>query len=245
MNLRWLLSRARSLHGTLAYSGFLPRAWRSRQIELFWERQAPSIYAKWGKSRHDVGVVGRILETYRPASVLDVGCGTGRLFDLYRAQGVREIAGVDIAAAALARAHREHPDISTTQVPLQRAEFPRRFDLIVSNRVLQHIPRTDIDSVVQKLTAAARFIYLNELSDSDGVPDDCSMVRHDYQALFGVHGWRTLERGQIGTQTYLLLAAPTQLSQAELQRLDIRSGTVCPHIARQLDERPDREVGPV
>jgi SAM-dependent methyltransferase len=176
---------------------------------MFWERQAPRIHAEWGNSRHDIGVVGRILERYRPASVLDIGCGTGRLFNLYRAHGVREITGVDIAAAALERARSEHPDIATTQVRLQDANFQHVFDLVVSNRVLQHIPPTDIDSVVEKLCASAHFVYLNELSDTDGDPQDHSMVRYDYQRLFGAHGWRMLERGEIGTQTYMLLASPT------------------------------------
>jgi SAM-dependent methyltransferase len=202
---RRLLSPLRRLFNTLVYSESLPPAWRRRRLATFWERQARTIHARWGKSREDVAVVGRILETYRPASVLDIGCGTGRLFGTYRQHGVQDITGIDISATALALARREYPDVATVHGPLQTLALPRHFDLILSNRVLQHIPRTDIGMVVERLCAASDRVYVNELSASDGVPEDTFMSKHDYEALFCAHGWQTAERGHIGQQTYLVL----------------------------------------
>jgi SAM-dependent methyltransferase len=206
-----LLSRARHLLKTLAFSESLPRAWRNRGIEMFWDRQAPVIHARWGHSREDAGVIARILDICHPTSVLDIGCGTGRLFDIYRDRGVREIQGVDISATALARARIAHPDVPTVHTSLQQADFDRPFDLIVSNRVLQHVSRQEIAAVVHKLCACGRFVYLNELSASDGVPEDFWMVQHDYEQLFNARGWRLLERDFIGTQTYMLFQAGTPL----------------------------------
>lgn len=208
---RRLLSRLRDLFNRLAYSESLPRRWRSRRLAAFWERQAGVVHARWGRSREDNEVVGRILGTYRPASVLDIGCGTGRLFDVYRQCGVQDIMGVDISAAALEWAHREHPDVATVHLPLQQAAFVRPFDLIISNRVLQHIPRCDIGLVVEKLCTVGQFVYVNELSASDGVPEDCFMVKHDYETLFRAHGWQMSERGHIGRQTYLVFQATPQM----------------------------------
>lgn len=211
----WLTSHATRTLDVLSYRPWGPARWRNARLAGFWDRQAPAIHEQWGRGDWDYAVLGSILQAYRPASVLDIGCGSGRLFPLYNRHGVGRVLGIDLSETALAIARRDYPAVATQQGRIEDAGLPPEgFDLIVSNRVLQHVPRERIIELVERLCVAGRLVYLNELSSSDGLAEEFFMFRHDYQGLFGAHGWRVAEQGLIGRQTYLLLQAPGVTSPA-------------------------------
>jgi SAM-dependent methyltransferase len=204
-----LLERETRALDTLTFKGWLPRRWADKRIAAFWERQASSIHEQWGRGDWDFELLGKIIQTHCVSSILDIGCGSGRLFPLYRRYGINRVLGIDISAEALAIARRDYPDVFAIQARIEEVALTNdSYDLIVSNRVLQHIPTTRINQVVKRLCTAGRLAYLNELSESDGLPQQFFMVRHDYETLFGVHGWQVIERGLLGNQTYLLFRAP-------------------------------------
>jgi SAM-dependent methyltransferase len=85
-----------------------------------------------GKDPHgEVAFVQR----YDPRSVLDAGCGTGRVaIELHR-RGVATV-GVDLDAAMLATARRKAPELEWIQADLSRLDLrhdgaTRRFDVVV------------------------------------------------------------------------------------------------------------------
>ncbi len=93
-----------------------------------------------------------IVALCRPSSVLDVGCGTGRLLAAFRAAGVTHITGVeggwvDRRALKIDSSELELRDLSR---PL---DLGRRFDLVVCTEVAEHLPsavsRTLIESLVR------------------------------------------------------------------------------------------------
>jgi SAM-dependent methyltransferase len=87
-------------------------------------------------------VAGRIVSDIGPGSVLDAGCAMGFLVEKLRDRGV-EAFGVDISEYAIAQAH---PDIRPyCWVGSVAAPLPRRYDLIVTIEVLEHIPQDEAE----------------------------------------------------------------------------------------------------
>ena len=65
-----------------------------------------------------------------PRSVLDAGCGTGRVaIELHR-RGL-DVVGVDLDPAMLARARAKSPDVSWVHADLAAVGVGRRFDVVV------------------------------------------------------------------------------------------------------------------
>ncbi len=72
-------------------------------------------------------------------SILDVGCGTGRNLPLYR-PGAR-VVGVDVSAAALARARQRRPEVALVQADAEALPFrTATFDTVVSALVFCSVP---------------------------------------------------------------------------------------------------------
>lgn len=186
-----------------------PTPWGKRVVADFWEEQATIIHEQWGEDEHDFGVLKGIFTTYgsadAPLSVLDVGCGSGRLFGLYQANGATDIVGLDISEKALALAAERYPDIPTIQGKVEDLHFaPNRFSLAICNRVLQHIPPGAIHGAIAKLSTICEMVYVNELTASDQIREEFFMFRHDYPALFAAHNCQLVDSGTIGKQTYYL-----------------------------------------
>lgn len=188
-----------------------PTPWGKRVVADFWEEQASIIHEQWGADRHDFAVLQTILARYgaahQPVSVLDVGCGSGRLFGLYQASGVSNIVGLDISEKALALAAARYPTVPIIQGKVEDLDFPAdHFSLTVCNRVLQHIAPNAIAGAVEKLCTISKLVYVNELTTTDGQREEFFMFRHDYPALFARQNCQVADRGIIGKQTYYLFA---------------------------------------
>ncbi len=67
---------------------------------------------------------------FRPASVLDAGCGTGRVGRELARRGI-DVAGVDIDPEMLATARKRSPDVDWRLADLADADLGRTFDIIV------------------------------------------------------------------------------------------------------------------
>ena len=85
----------------------------------------------------------RIVETFPPwtgaGRLLDVGCATGKFLRLMTAVGW-QVAGIELDAAAAAKARAVTPDIFVGD-PLDAPFPPQRFDVITSFHVVEHLPR--------------------------------------------------------------------------------------------------------
>jgi SAM-dependent methyltransferase len=199
--------RFRAREAARAFWYRLPLPASRRYVRQLWDAQAEMIHATWGEDDHDFETIGRLITEYGVQSVLDVGCGSGRLFGLYQARGVTRVLGVDISEKALALAAQRHPNIETRVAPVEELPIEElRFDLAICNRVLQHVPPLAINRVVARLARTAHRVYVNELSVTDGERENFYMVRHDYVALFANEGCGLVEEGLIGLQRYQVFA---------------------------------------
>lgn len=179
-----------------------------RVVNDFWEEQAPLIHDQWGDDNHDFAILQEIFVRHAPTSILDVGCGSGRLFELYSQQGITDVVGLDISAQALAIAQERYPAVPTIQGKVEDLDFPdKRFSVAICNRVLQHIPPNAIEGAMKRLCQISTMIYVNELTDSDQISEEFFMFRHAYPTLFAQQGFSLTTTGTIGKQTYFLFSS--------------------------------------
>lgn len=78
----------------------------------------------------DVHGEATFVRGYRPATVLDAGCGTGRVAIELARHGI-EVVGVDVDDSMLATARRRAPEIVWHQGDLAALDLGRTFDVVV------------------------------------------------------------------------------------------------------------------
>jgi SAM-dependent methyltransferase len=78
----------------------------------------------------DVHGEADLVTRWRPATVLDAGCGTGRVARQLATRGI-EVVGVDGNESMIATARRLAPDLEWVVADLTELELHRRFDLVV------------------------------------------------------------------------------------------------------------------
>ena len=78
-----------------------------------------------------------------PRRVLDYGCGTGTAVPLLRQiLGAETVVGVDPSTASLDKARAEYGERGAVFVPLGEYQPDQSFDLVFTNGVFHHIPRS-------------------------------------------------------------------------------------------------------
>jgi SAM-dependent methyltransferase len=134
-------------------------------------------------------ILVNLLPSLNPiSSVLDVGCGRGRLASLLgEVLPSAHYTGLDIGLAQVQATEAVRPDGNVYHTPIQDFDPKHRFDLVLSSEVLMHIPPNEIEQVAHKMsTIASKYILLIEWTEpiGDVVPAEWNWI-HDYRALFG------------------------------------------------------------
>lgn len=93
------------------------------EYDARWERLAATGQDPHGEANFVAG--------YQPRSVLDAGCGTGRVAIELARRGVDAV-GVDLDADFIARAATKAPEIEWHQADLAVVDLGRRFDVIIA-----------------------------------------------------------------------------------------------------------------
>ena len=185
----------------------------SRNIPMFrkmyWYRRALNIDQEWGKERSDYALLREIIRSLKPECVLDIGCGSGRLFPLYNDLKIKEVIAQDISSKALkiSKDRYHFSNIKLVNKHILDLNFSKHyFDLIISNRVLQHIPHSEVEEVIRKLTELGKKVYINEMDDSDYSGESFYMFKHNYEELFNKFDFKVTRKGLLGRQTWFLFA---------------------------------------
>jgi SAM-dependent methyltransferase len=92
----------------------------------------------------DVHGEATFVRAYEPATVLDAGCGTGRVAIELARHGI-DVVGADVDASMLATARQREPDITWVEADLTALDLGRTFDVVVmaGNVPLFTPPRTE------------------------------------------------------------------------------------------------------
>jgi len=165
---------------------FLKKSFPTVYARVFWNGLAEHVHANWGNDVYDFDVVSRCCAIVGAKSILDVGCGSGRLFPLYIEKGI-PFCGCDVSPVALSLARRRFSSADLREVAVEAISdgaLGQRFDLAICHRVLQHIPHATFDKALQGIAAAASAVYVNELTIEQTPPNSSYMFPHDYIAAF-------------------------------------------------------------
>ncbi len=132
-------------------------------------------------------VAQRIVEEFQPQSVMDAGCAIGLLVECLVERDV-DAHGIDISSFAIGRAHESIRDRCRVGSILE--PFGRRFDLIVTIEVLEHLKPEDAERAVANLCAHADDILFSSTPDDFKEPSHFNVRPPDYWAeLFARHGF--------------------------------------------------------
>ncbi len=141
---------------------------------------------------------------FSPASVLDGGCGTGRVARELARRGV-DVVGVDVDEEMLATARRKAPELTWVRVDLASLDLRRTFDLIVlaGNVMIFLTPGTEgtvVTTLARHLGPGGRLVAGFQLS-----PDRLTLARYDELAagvgLTLAERWSTWDRAPWNART--------------------------------------------
>jgi len=122
------------------------------------------------------------LGKFQPKRLLDIGCGSGRLFSLYKELMVPEVIGIDISPRAISKV-KPYPNYSAQVMKVEDLNFPPNyFDAAISNAVLRHIPPgTKIAQAISNISEQCKSVLLREPIMGGSRFYD---FRHDCKKLF-------------------------------------------------------------
>jgi SAM-dependent methyltransferase len=139
-----------------------------------------------GSERSAAQIVPIVTAMIRPASVIDVGCGTGAFLNCFKTHGVRDVLGVDGEWAK--------PLLDTSE--FRRADLSkplgvdRCFDLVVSLEVAEHLPDSTARTFVQSLAGLGPLVLFSAAIPHQGGTGHLNEQWPDYWAsLFNEHGF--------------------------------------------------------
>ena len=139
------------------------------------------------------GVLPVVLRAVQPTSVVDVGCGEGAWLSVWRALGVADVAGLDGA----------HVDRAALMVPagcFQAADLarpfvlPRRFDLVQSLEVAEHLPPEVSRAFVSALCRLGDVVLFSAAQPGQGGENHINeRLPSTWAALFRQHGYSAFD----------------------------------------------------
>ena len=172
--------------------------------KIFWDQYSFEIFTKYGNDSIDFDVIKNILIKIKPKTLLDIGCGNGRLFPLYFMQGISDVIGQDISNKAINILKNRFPQdkYHLTRKSIKDLKYPDSFfDLVVSNRVLQSIPKNEIEAVIAKLSKISKYFYFNEVSNIDRYIINNSnsnyIIIHNYDQILRKNNFVLLDEGNL------------------------------------------------
>ncbi len=155
--------------------------------------------AQWYKSelenslRGARAIVPLLMEMFRPASVVDVGCGTGAWLSVFRDHGVKTLQGVDGEWVVKGQMLISLADFKPADLS-KKFESTERFDLAVSLEVAEHLPASAADDLVYSLTLLAPVIAFSAAIPGQGGNTHLNEQWPDYwAALFEKHSYKVVD----------------------------------------------------
>lgn len=113
-----------------------------------------------GSKKSAQEIIPLVLELIHPKSVVDVGCGVGTWLSIFKHNGIKDILGVDgdYVNEIMLQIPKEYFLSFDLKNPLQ---IDRKFDLVVSLEVAEHLPPANADIFIDSLTRLGNVILFS------------------------------------------------------------------------------------
>lgn len=165
-----------------------------------WESVSQTIHNRYGYLSHDYFVLGQIIDKTGARFVLEFGCGSGRLVPVYLMHNVQSIWLQDVSGRALDLCRQRffcQRQICYFEGNFKTIPMSTAIDLIVTNRVLQHIlDDVEFGKMINYLASMTRYFYVNE-SGLEAWRRDPYIKGRDYIQIFDDLGWRVAAQGEV------------------------------------------------
>src|SRR5437588_1473336 len=120
-----------------------------------------------GARRSAQVIVPLVPDLVRPRSVIDVGCALGTWLAVFKEHGVEDIWGVDCEQVDSSLL--ETPEDRFTALDLERPlQMKRRFDLVLSLEVAEHLPGSCAEDFVSSLTELGPVVLFSAAAPFQG-----------------------------------------------------------------------------
>jgi SAM-dependent methyltransferase len=172
---QWFWSRSNPLSGAAA------------RMKLYLAEQAPhdevyntEYYAKHDEgSRRSAAVIAEAIQTqFHPATVIDVGCGSGAMLLALRERGIIG-RGLEYSEAGIEFCRAR--DLDVVKFDLESgAEFEGTADVVVSTEVAEHLPERCADRYVDLLCRAAPAVVFTAAPPGQGGLDHINEQPNSY-----------------------------------------------------------------
>jgi hypothetical protein len=129
-----------------------------------------------------------------PHSALDVGCGSGEWLHVWDDLGVHDFAGVDGAYVGTSTLSIPESNFHPTDLVSGTVDLGRRFDLVSSFEVAEHLPPQAAVPFVASLTRHADVVLFSASAPGQGGIEHVNEQWPRYWIdLFGSHGFEVLD----------------------------------------------------
>lgn len=146
-------------------------------------------YLNEGSARSAAAVVPLLRSVLRLRSVLDVGCGQGAWLQVWHAHGVTDISGLDGAYVDRNRLLVPQHCFATSDLA-RPFDLGRRFDIVQSLEVAEHLPADSAGDFVRSLTAHSSIVLFSAATPGQGGEQHVNEQWPEYwRRLFAQRGY--------------------------------------------------------
>lgn len=138
-------------------------------------------------------IVPMIMELVKPKKVIDVGCGIGAWLSVFKEQGTDEILGIDgnWVDKRMLLIPQANFQLANLEKPL---ELNRKFDLVVSLEVAEHLPGIRAQTFVDSLTRLGPIILFSAaIPHQEGAHHLNEQWPQYWEKLFAQNGYLAID----------------------------------------------------
>jgi SAM-dependent methyltransferase len=163
----------------------------------YWEARG-KVY--WTDDVFGRNIVRAFLGKLRPQSLIEIGCGHGELFLIYK--DIPHVVGIDWSLSMLERANLRKSRHGMTNLRIWRHDItqcspPGHYDVALTRTVLMHLPEEAMEKTVRHIVKVADQFLIFEYFEPNPIHTLAAHCwLHDYVALFGAAGCEFIEAYQ-------------------------------------------------
>jgi SAM-dependent methyltransferase len=175
------------------------------EMRLYWEARAPNY---WTDDVFGRNIVRAYLDKLHPRSLLEVGCGNGEFFLIYK--NVPNVLAIDWSECMIQRANQRKnrhylPNLHIVKHDICQCSPHGSFDVALTRTVLMHIPPKHVEKAIRHIVKVAReFIHLEYFEPVPLKPLAPHCFLHNYIPLFERQGCEIIEAYQRPDQPQVL-----------------------------------------